>query len=246
MRINNQNLDLRSAAIALNKEWPEELQFEVLGDRVQVVAKRTFASDESPAATLANRLRTEGYRQFAVNFSPSGGLCVIDGKPFEDALNQWASLEEGLATSAVKAIKDAFYAGSFLSLRTLGLDTLPAVLDKLINLQILDLSDNKLPHFEAPETLVNLRELHLSRNKLTSFSIPDTLVNLQKLDLTNNPCLSTLPLSLGQCSRLTSIDVKGTSIPLHLRDQILAMCQAARDAEPLLALPHRREACVDR
>jgi len=51
-------------------------------------------------------------------------------------------------------------------------------LDKLVNLEVLDMGDNRIRKIENIETLVNLKELHLAKNKIQTI---ENIGHLKKL-----------------------------------------------------------------
>lgn len=59
-------------------------------------------------------------------------------------------------------------------------------LDSLINLQYLDLSENRITEITGLDNLTNLKELHLSKNQITHIKGFDHLTNLEKLYLSGN------------------------------------------------------------
>ncbi|MDE3055532.1 MAG: hypothetical protein KGI80_02395 [Verrucomicrobiota bacterium] len=165
------------------------------------------------------------------------------------------SISLDLEKLGLKTLPPIFDQLNFLKELTLANNNLtacPEGLAELVNLKQLDLHDNDLTSFSVPPTLTNLNRLFLESNELTDFSAPaelplrsidlsfnhlttfsilGPLVNLRELDLSNNPDLQTLPPLLGEYTDLTHIDTGDTGIPEELRQNILATCQARRDAE---------------
>ena len=186
MKINGNSVNLSDAVEGLTQVAGSEVEFAVEGERVRVVTAPLLNSPQATAADLQGRLEQAGYSQFAVRFS-ADGVYIIDGSALEEKLDQWVINEGGRAAEAAERIRECFYSrGSSLRLSALELKTLPSVLNKLENLQELDLPYNQLTAFSVPRELVNLQQLYLSRNQLTAFSVPRELVNLQRLYLSNN------------------------------------------------------------
>ncbi|MCH9620235.1 MAG: E3 ubiquitin-protein ligase SspH2 [Chlamydiales bacterium] len=121
------------------------------------------------------------------------------------------------------------------------LTVLPNTIGQLTNLTALPLSYNQLTAF--PETIGQLTSLtHLSvyNNQLTA--LPSSIGDLNllgMLEICSNPSLSILPISLGNCSQLTYLNIQGTSIYRSNRDQILTACRNMRNLEAFEKLPHK-------
>ncbi|MDE3055869.1 MAG: leucine-rich repeat domain-containing protein, partial [Verrucomicrobiota bacterium] len=186
MKINGNFVTLSDSVSGLTQVAGSEVEFAVEGERVHVIAAPLLNSPQATAADLQGRLEQAGYSQFAVRFS-AAGVVIVDGRAFEEKLDQWVINEGGRAAEAAERIRNCFYRGeTSLELGFLGLKTLPPVLDKLENLQELSLSYNQLTAFAVPSELVNLQRLDLYNNQLTAFSVPSELVNLQTLSLSHN------------------------------------------------------------
>ncbi|MDE3055514.1 MAG: leucine-rich repeat domain-containing protein [Verrucomicrobiota bacterium] len=186
MKVNGNFVNLSDIAGHLAQAAGQDFQFSIEGERVRVVAASSLNSPQAAVADLQGRLERAGYSQFVVRFS-SAGMVIVDGKSFEQELEQWVRNEGGKAAEVANIIRRCFYSGSVsLELSGFKLRTLPPVLDKLEHLENLNLSKNRLTTFSIPDTLFNLVTLGLFRNRLTSFSIPAELVNLKVLDLSHN------------------------------------------------------------
>jgi hypothetical protein len=120
-------------------------------------------------------------------------------------------------------IKQALLEGrTELILSDMGLSALPASLEKLTNLQFLDLSENKFT--ELPSLILNLPQLHtlaFDFNPITT--LPDWLGKLTQLTglYLKFTQISVLPESLGQLSELGTLDLsclsfKHDQVPLAL------------------------------
>ena len=76
------------------------------------------------------------------------------------------------------------------SLSDLGLTSIPAeLLQKLPNLENLDLSKNKLTAIEFDGTLPQIKTLSFSSNQLSNVDGLSAFPNLENLNVTNNPTL---------------------------------------------------------
>ena len=75
-----------------------------------------------------------------------------------------------------------------LSLQNKGITNIKEIkgLEKLIDLECLDLSFNRIPEIKGLEPLVNLKELHLNNNIINEIKGLETLRNLNFLYLDNN------------------------------------------------------------
>jgi len=69
-------------------------------------------------------------------------------------------------------------------------------LDKLFNLQELDLSNNEIEEIEGLENLTNLKKLNLSKNNISELKGLQTLIKLTDLNLSNNPVLDWIKKNL--------------------------------------------------
>jgi len=122
---------------------------------------------------------------------------------------------------AERRIEEAQVSGAAeLSLRHIGLTTLPESLGQLTQLQTLDLRRNQLTSLpESLGQLVQLQTLKLRRNDLTKLlESLGQLAQLQTLGLSGNQ-LTSLPESLGQLTQLQTLDLSGnqlTSLPESL------------------------------
>jgi len=76
------------------------------------------------------------------------------------------------------------------SLSDLGLTSIPAeLLQKLPNLENLDMSKNKLTAIEFDGTLPQIKTLSFSSNQLSNVDGLSAFPNLENLNVTNNPTL---------------------------------------------------------
>ena len=121
------------------------------------------------------------------------------------------------------------------------LTVLPDAIGQLTNLTHLSVSGNQLTIL--PDTigqLANLTQLDVSINRLTALPPSIGYIScLETLRVDGNPNLSTLPIFLGNCSRLMHLNIEGTSIPKPNRGQILAACRGMRGLEAAEKLPHK-------
>ena len=93
-----------------------------------------------------------------------------------------------------------------LNLRTCSLEEIPNLL-VFENLQILNLSHNKISRIEGLDKLTNLQSLELSGNQITSIEGLDKLTNLQTLNLFGNQIASIE--GLDKLTNLQSLNLSG-------------------------------------
>ncbi|MCH9609274.1 MAG: hypothetical protein S4CHLAM45_14780 [Chlamydiales bacterium] len=121
------------------------------------------------------------------------------------------------------------------------LTVLPDAIGQLTNLTHLSVSGNQLTIL--PDTigqLANLTQLDVSINRLTALPPSIGYIScLETLRVDGNPNLSTLPIFLGNCSRLMHLNIEGTSIPKPSRGQILAACRGMRGLEAFEKFPYK-------
>ncbi|MCH9620164.1 MAG: hypothetical protein SP4CHLAM17_11100 [Chlamydiales bacterium] len=121
------------------------------------------------------------------------------------------------------------------------LTALPSAIGQLINVGRIYLSYNNLTRLpDAMGQLTNLTQLYMSNNGLTA--LPNAIGDLSvlgTLQVDRNSNLSALPLSLGNCSQLTYLNIEGTDISRSNCDQILATCRNMRGLEAAEKLLHK-------
>ena len=129
-----------------------------------------------------------------------------------------ATAQEEAAARIAEAVRTG---ETSVSLRSLGLDTLPASLLGRTGLTKVDLSHNHLT--ELPDTLdamAGVTDLNLASNRLTA--LPDSiggLTGLTRLDLNDNYHLDALPSSAADLTDLTDLDLgrnRFTALPAWL------------------------------
>ncbi|XP_047306654.1 putative receptor-like protein kinase At3g47110 [Impatiens glandulifera] len=92
----------------------------------------------------------------------------------------------------------------------------PTTIGNLVNLSLLDLSNNRFTG-PIPSTIGKLQKLqrfYLGRNQLSG-TIPDSIGNLtlvNELDFSNNNLEGTIPSSFGNCKRLLSLDLEQNNL----------------------------------
>ena len=79
-------------------------------------------------------------------------------------------------------------------------------LNKLANLESLDLCDNQIADIGELSSLTKLKTLRLNSNKITDISALSNLINLKTLYLNNNQIVEVLPLA--ECNQLTYLNLK--------------------------------------
>ncbi len=114
--------------------------------------------------------------------------------------------------------------GNFLYLPDLGIKSISQIkgLGTIKELELLDLSDNKLSACNFPKPFIRnnkltITELYLSNNRLQEFGNITDLSRLKELDLMNNRITDTAPLK--SLSRLTILNLNGN--PLTELDGLL-------------------------
>lgn len=100
-------------------------------------------------------------------------------------------------------------------------------LDLLVDLQELDLANNKLTEIKGFDQLVNLQKLDLSLNKITEIKGLDQLVNLRELDLVGNPVKELK--GLGNLTNLQKLKLSNTLVPKELISELGGMESILQD-----------------
>ncbi|NDE82091.1 MAG: leucine-rich repeat domain-containing protein [Chlamydiia bacterium] len=141
----------------------------------------------------------------------------------QTSLNTWAqgALVGENRSEAVRRILTCYdNQDERLDLSYFSLNTLPAEIGRLTNLEDLNLNGNNLTKLPAAiGGLTNLRRLDLYRNQLTTIpGVIGSLTNLQKLDLGKNR-LTTIPAEIRNLRNLQKLDLSRnrlTTIPAEL------------------------------
>jgi Leucine-rich repeat (LRR) protein len=128
-----------------------------------------------------------------------------------------------------------------LNLRCNQLSSLTREMGNLILLQSLNLEVNKLTSIPSEiGGLISLKDLKLRYNDLSSLPAEmGNLTQLSKLSFDNNRKLRTLPITLGFCRNITTLDITHTDIERDARDRILATTYALRQSASLADLPEK-------
>lgn len=139
------------------------------------------------------------------------------------AVRYWLSLFLGCLVAVLQAQPDVVYTDLAtaaknpelvfqLDLKKQHLSEVPIEIRQFKNLQVLNLSKNKLAHLPDWFTELNLFELHLTKNNFKKF--PKSICGLGSLvvlKLDRNP-LAALPEEIGQMHGLVTLDLWDTQI----------------------------------
>ncbi|RYG93953.1 hypothetical protein EON65_58180, partial [archaeon] len=100
-------------------------------------------------------------------------------------------------------------------------------LNKLINLEILDLSGNFITSLANIPFLINLRVFSVAYNRLTSLYNIDMLPNLEELDIRGNPITQCREIDyLYECTSLQKLTMQNASIPTAYIFQLFSIVRS--------------------
>lgn len=211
-------------------------------------------------ATVLRRLGSE-YAQAATKLEE---VAVIDNKKQTHIQENLDKEHKDPYQEAEQRIESALQSGAKdIDFSNLGLVEIPKDIEKLTQLEVLNLSGNQLTLIpETIKNLVNLKSLKISNNHINTLpawlgkfvtlqelrvdnnhlpSLPPELgqmVNLTSLDFSNNQ-LNSLPAEIGQLTKLTLLGIGSnrlTSIPTEV-GQLVSLTSLKVDANKLTALP---------
>jgi leucine-rich repeat protein SHOC2 len=155
-----------------------------------------------------------------------------DGIPTEVVVRDDTTLPEQVAqTESLKPSAPPVVSGRTLDLSNQGLTKVPESTFKRTEIQVFDVSNNKLSGSLQAEIrlMKNLVSLDLSDNDFTGVPAEvGQLSKLEYLDLSNNP-LTGLPNELGNLSNLKVLDVRGTNYSPQDLDTIKSRLNGTTD-----------------
>ncbi len=129
-------------------------------------------------------------------------------------LQEIAVGNNNFAFNDIETFLQNFPSLTVLDLSKLGLIVVPQKISTLVQLQVLNLSNNPLSQkFNYLSTLTNLKELNLSGNQLTKIPTEiNTLTQLQSLNLSNNSISPNFTVTLSSLKNLEWLSLAGNQM----------------------------------